>query len=74
MAKVDISLPVPGGKLKSHPVDMDVDMDKASHHEEAPDEDYYTTLKNLQRQLKFYEIQVHTTCLVSDLFHWRRVC
>ncbi|KAK9809802.1 hypothetical protein WJX73_008099 [Symbiochloris irregularis] len=56
MAKVDITLPAAVNKLKSHPVDMDVDMDKV-HHEEAPDEDYYTTLKNLQRQLEFYEIQ-----------------
>lgn len=63
MAQVDISpVPVAPTKLKSHPVDMDVEM-KEAHHEEAPDEDYYTTLKNLQRQLEFYEIQVHFPCL-----------
>ena len=45
-------------KLQSHPVEMDVDMEKHTA-EDSTDGDLYTTLKNLQRQLEFYEIQVY---------------
>ena len=57
MAKVEGPVTVGVNKLKSHPVDMDVEMEKPLA-EELPDEDLYTTLKHLQRQLEFYEIQV----------------
>ena len=36
---------------------MDVEMDPAAQSAE-PEEDLYTRLKTLQRQLEFYEIQV----------------
>lgn len=42
------------------PVDMEVEVGV-----EEDDEDLYTRLKNLQRQLEFYEIQV--CCLQLDL-------
>ena len=37
---------------------MDVEMDPSAQSAE-PEEDLYTRLKTLQRQLEFYEIQVH---------------
>lgn len=45
-------------ELTSHtPILMDVEMDPSAQSSE-PDEDLYTRLKTLQRQLEFYEIQV----------------
>ncbi len=45
-------------ELTSHtPILMDVEMDLSAQSSE-PDEDLYTRLKTLQRQLEFYEIQV----------------
>lgn len=45
-------------ELTSHtPTLMDVEMD-ASAQSAEPEEDLYTRLKTLQRQLEFYEIQV----------------
>ena len=45
-------------ELTSHtPILMDVEMDPSAQSLE-PDEDLYTRLKTLQRQLEFYEIQV----------------
>ncbi|DBA94058.1 hypothetical protein WJX77_006802 [Trebouxia sp. C0004] len=44
-------------ELTSHtPILMDVEMDPSTQSSE-PDEDLYTRLKTLQRQLEFYEIQ-----------------
>ncbi|KAA6427389.1 MAG: 26S protease regulatory subunit 6B protein [Trebouxia sp. A1-2] len=44
-------------ELTSHtPILMDVEMDPSAQSSE-PDEDLYTRLKTLQRQLEFYEIQ-----------------
>lgn len=51
-------------ELTSHiPVLMDVELDPSAQSSE-PDEDLYTRLKTLQRQLEFYEIQVGHTRLV----------
>lgn len=47
------------GKLKSHPVEMDVDTEKVIS-EDGVEGDLYTTLKNLQRNLAFLEIQVQS--------------
>ena len=45
-------------ELTSHaPTLMDVEMDTSAQSAEA-EEDLYTRLKTLQRQLEFYEIQV----------------
>lgn len=45
-------------ELTSHtPTLMDVDMDPSAQSSD-PEEDLYTRLKTLQRQLEFYEIQV----------------
>ena len=44
-------------ELTSHTPMMDVDME-ASTQAAEPEEDLYTRLKTLQRQLEFYEIQV----------------
>lgn len=45
-------------ELTSHtPTLMDVDMDPSAQSAD-PEEDLYTRLKTLQRQLEFYEIQV----------------
>ena len=49
-------------KLLSPAVEPDVDMDRPVVAEE-PEEDLYTTLKTLQRQLEFYEIQVGSSCV-----------
>ncbi len=51
-------------ELTTHtPTLMDVEMD-ASAQSSEPEEDLYTRLKTLQRQLEFYEIQVRDTTLV----------
>ena len=48
----------PPVELTSHtPTLMDVEMEGSSSATE-PEEDLYTRLKTLQRQLEFYEIQV----------------
>ena len=52
-------------ELTSHtPTLMDVEMDPAAQSSQ-PDEDLYTRLKTLQRQLEFYEIQVFDRSVLS---------
>ena len=58
MAKVEGPVPMEvKSKLQSYPVEVDMDIEK-TQAEDGGDGDLYTTLKNLQRQLEFYEIQV----------------
>ena len=54
MAQVMVDKPV---KVPPPPPEEPVDMELETPQEE--DEDLYTKLKTLQRQLEFYEIQVH---------------
>ena len=60
---------VASSKLLSPVVNADVDMDHPAVAEE-PEEDLYTTLKTLQRQLEFYEIQVRCSLVLA----WRWQC
>ena len=55
MAQVMVDKPV---KIPPPPPEEPVDMELEAPQEE--EEDLYTKLKTLQRQLEFYEIQVHS--------------
>ena len=49
--------------LADEPMDMDLEVAP-----EEEDSDLYTRLKTLQRQLEFYEIQVHTSLAVLKAY------
>lgn len=61
-------------ELTSHvPTLMDVDMDSSGNSAD-PEEDLYTRLKTLQRQLEFYEIQVPDRKLMICHQHTEQIC
>jgi hypothetical protein len=63
MPEVLVEKPMDTGKAVLPPPEEPVDMDLEAPQEE--DEDLYTKLKTLQRQLEFYEIQVPSAPLLA---------